>query len=120
MKNKDNLAKEIERREEANKYSPFPVYDREEIKDLKEKRNMLTKKDDYNNVPVHYCKTCLSIKLKEIDFPKELPGEKIEYRPSNKVTYCLDCGNTEIESAHIEEWEELYIEKKGTKFLNEE
>lgn len=103
MKKPINLAEEIERRESANKMAPFPPYDREVINDLKI-LNMITKQDDYNNVPVTYCKTCLSLHVKEIANPD--------------VAYCVDCGNTDLEKAHIHEWEDLYEEKYGERFLN--
>lgn len=102
MEKQANLAKEIERREKANSLAPFPVYDREIINDLKI-LNMITKKDDYNNVPIDYCKTCLSIHTKNIENPE--------------VGYCIDCGNTDLDKVHIHEWEEMYEEKYGEKFL---
>lgn len=106
----DEIEKEIERREYWNKGAPFPVYDTEIINDLK-KLDMITKKDISNNEPIHYCKTCLSIVIKTVEFEKGENGENRE------VDYCLDCGNTDIESAHISEWEDLYEEKYGERFL---
>lgn len=108
------LAEEIKRREEYNLLCPFPFYDREIINDLKIREDMITKKDNYNNVPVTYCKTCLSLHLKEVEFEGKkdlLTGE------NKKVTYCVPCGNTELESTHITEWEDFYKEKYGESFL---
>lgn len=106
----DEILKEIERREYYNKFAPFPVYDTEIINDLK-KLNMITSKDISNSEPIHYCKTCLSIVIKTVEFEKGADGEDRE------VDYCLDCGNTDIGCSHISEWEDLYEEKYGERFL---
>lgn len=105
MLNKIDLIPEIKRREYYNSVSPFPVYDTEVIKDMK-KLDKLAKKNDYNDVPVTYCKTCLSLRLKIIDEPK--------------VCYCGDCGNTEFGEETITKWEFLYEEKYGEKFLSKD
>ena len=97
MKKGINLAEEIKRREYYNSLAPFPVFDTEVIEDMKKKNRMVTRKDDYNNVPVSYCKTCLSISIKNIKSPELAEG------------YCASCGNTDIETAHVEEWEELIV-----------
>ena len=72
MKNKIDLEKEIKRREYDNQFAPFPVHDTEVIADLKiylkYKNEMITKKADYNNVPVTYCKTCGSLHIKTVEF----------------------------------------------------
>ena len=109
----DELINEIERREYYNKFAPFPVYDTEIINDLK-KLNMITSKDISNSEPIHYCKTCLSIVIKTVEFEKGADGEDRE------VDYCLDCGNTDIGCAHISEWEDLYEEKYGERFLTKD
>lgn len=107
-----NLINEIERREDINSFSPFPVYETEIIKDLKIRQNMITKSGDFNNVPVTYCKNCLSLNIKTVEFPKTSSGE------DRDVDYCIACGNTDMEKAHIEEWEDIYEEKYGERFLN--
>ena len=98
------IIKEIERRENLNKLGPFPQYNREVIGDLKIITKMISQKKDYDNVPVTYCKTCLSLKVKNIENPN--------------VAYCVDCGNTDLEETHILDWEKLYEEEYGEKFLN--
>lgn len=105
------LRLEIERREEANQIAPFPVYDTEIINDLK-KLEMIKKNEKYNNEKVHYCKTCLSLGLKTTEIPQD--GEM------TGITYCISCGNTDIDSTHISEWEDIYAEKYGDKFLKKE
>ena len=104
----DQLIKEIERREYYNSMTPFPVYDTEIINDLKT-LNMITSKDSSNNEPITYCKTCLSIHIKTVVF------EDID----QEVDYCIPCSNTDLETAHISEWEDLYEEKYGERFLTD-
>lgn len=121
MKKKEiNLAAEIKKREDYNSMCPFPYYSTEVIADLKKKQHMITKKQDYNNVPIHYCKTCLSIALKTVKFePKNSNlGNGLSDELSREITFCIPCGNTEIESTHITEWEDFYKEKYGHKFLD--
>lgn len=112
MKNKLDLEKEIKRREYDNQFAPFPVHDTEVIADLKiylkYKNEMITKKADYNNVPVTYCKTCGSLHIKTVEFDN---GQ-------GPLDYCVSCSNTELGSVHIEEWEDIYEDKYGHKFLD--
>lgn len=107
-----DLEKEIKRREQANKMAPFPVYDTGIINDIKDLQ-MITKKEDYNNVPVTYCKTCLKLHIKEVEFKKDDGGKNTD------VAYCVDCSNTNMGQAHISEWEDMYEEKYGERFLTE-
>tara|TARA_R110002050_G_scaffold97749_1_gene203184 strand:+ start:413 stop:766 length:354 start_codon:yes stop_codon:yes gene_type:complete len=106
----DEIVREIERREAWNVTCPFPYYDREIIEDLK-KLNMLKDSIIMNNEPITYCKTCLSIHIKTVEFQKSESGEE------RSVDYCVPCGNTELTEAHITEWEDLYEEKYGERFL---
>ena len=57
--------------------------------------------DDYNSVPVYFCKNCLSLKIRVL-------GEYSEY--------CDDCGSTDVETTHIDTWREMYKEKYGRYF----
>tara|TARA_R110002051_G_C8516883_1_gene467280 strand:- start:195 stop:530 length:336 start_codon:yes stop_codon:yes gene_type:complete len=102
----DQLIKEIERREYYNQMAPFPVYDTEIINDLKI-LSMITSKDSSNNEPITYCKTCLSIHIKTVEF-KDTEQE---------VDYCISCSNTDLGETHISEWEDMYEERYGEKFL---
>lgn len=116
---RSKLAAEIKRREYYNSLSPFPIYDTEIINDLKIYL-MISKKENYNNVPISYCKTCLSIALKDVTFPRSDNSEpKDSQQPEALVGYCIPCGNTDIVEAHVEEWEEMYAEKYGEKFLDQ-
>lgn len=59
--------------------------------------------EDYNNEPVYYCKQCLSLRIKVV----------------GGYDFCDECGSTNIETTHIENWEKLYEERNGYKFLDE-
>jgi len=114
MKDLTKIASEIKRREQDNLYAPFPVHDTEIIEDLKiyltYKREMITKKADYNNVPVTYCKTCGSLHIKTVEFDN---GQE-------PLDYCVTCSNTDLGTAHVEEWEDIYKDKYGHKFLDKQ
>ena len=59
----------------------------------------------FNEEPVLYCSHCLSLSILGI--------------PSvDGLDYCDDCGNTEIKSCNISDWETLYVNKYGIKFLD--
>ena len=62
-------------------------------------------KEQYNDIPVHYCTRCLSLRIKTIGQDADLD-------------YCDDCGGTEIKTARIYEWEALYKNKYGHKLIN--
>lgn len=109
------LNNEIKRREETNNSAPFPVYDTEVIVDLKILKEMESK-PDYDAQKVDYCKTCLSLALKDIKIPSDNSPEKNE-----SITYCIQCGNTEIDTAiTIHEWKDIYAERYNDKFLKED
>lgn len=63
-------------------------------------RDMLTI-EDYNSIPVYFCKNCLSLKIRVL-------GEYSEY--------CDDCGSTDIETTDIESWRKMYKDKYGREF----
>lgn len=58
-------------------------------------------KDEYNNESVYYCKHCLSLRILNL----------------NEFDYCDNCGSTDIEKGHINDWEEKYIKKYGHKYI---
>ena len=58
-------------------------------------------KEDYNSIPVIYCKNCLSLKIMILD---------------KDVNYCDKCGCTDTESIDIASWEEMYYKKYGKPF----
>jgi hypothetical protein len=39
-------------------------------------------------------------------------------RAFGESDYCDHCGSTDIAEAHISEWEKMYEEKYGVKYLN--
>lgn len=61
----------------------------------------LSKEQGFNEEPVYYCASCLSLAIREV----------------NGEGFCDPCGCTEIKSATIEEWEKLYEEKYGHKYI---
>lgn len=63
--------------------------------------------NDYNDEPVFYCKSCLSLKIKTVASGLDLD-------------YCDECGCTDIEEASIEEWQALYRERYGFDYLTKE
>lgn len=72
--------------------------------------NLLTKiekspKKEYNDIPVYYCKECLSLKIMRVAGMEE-------------ACYCDICGCTDIKQSSIEEWEQLYNKKHGFTHLN--
>lgn len=65
----------------------------------------MNRSNEYNKEPVLYCKHCLSLGILNI--------EDIE-----DTDYCDNCGSTDIGTAAIEEWEQLYKNKYGHSYLN--
>lgn len=59
---------------------------------------------EYNKEPVFFCKHCLSLKIRSVHSIED-------------SEFCDDCGSTNIETCHIEEWQKLYGEKFGHDFL---
>lgn len=62
---------------------------------------------EYNDEPVFYCKSCLSLGIKTVASGLDLD-------------YCKDCGSTDIEQTHIENWQKLYRERYGFDYLTKE
>ena len=58
----------------------------------------------YNEEPVLYCKHCLSLKIRDAGLPELL--------------YCDECGSTEVLSTNIKQWEDIYKEKHGFRYLD--
>lgn len=60
------------------------------------KRNIMA--EEYDQVPVYYCRQCLSIKIKSIN---------------SCVDYCDECGSTDVGETDIFTWKKMYKEKYG-------
>lgn len=60
---------------------------------------------DYNDIPVYYCKQCLSLKIKTVPHIMDMD-------------YCDDCNSTNIDKTSIFEWEKMFEDRYGYKFLN--
>lgn len=59
-------------------------------------------KEEYNNIPVFFCKKCLSLRIMTIE------GE---------TDFCDNCGSTDIDEIHIEQWETKYKSKYNKPFI---
>ena len=68
------------------------------MKNLKEKLS----KEEYNQIPVYYCDSCLSLAVQDID----------------GIQFCKDCGEVVVNEASIEDWEMKYKNKYGVNHLN--
>lgn len=60
---------------------------------------------DYNAEPVFYCKHCLSLRIRDAGL--------------SDLLFCDKCGSADILSTDIGTWENIYKEKYGFKFLDE-
>lgn len=58
---------------------------------------------EYDEEPVEYCAKCYSLKIK--------------HEERTDTNFCGDCGCTEIKTAPIERWEQLYEGRFGQKFV---
>ena len=67
--------------------------------------NQLTE-DVYNAIPVHYCKQCLSLRI------KGLAGNSL-------MDFCDDCNSTDILTTDIFTWEKMYEERYGINYLKQ-
>lgn len=61
-------------------------------------------KNEYNEVPVHYCKSCLSLKI-------------VNDTGIEGLDYCNSCGSTNIDLINIEQWEIMHRKRYGFDFL---
>jgi hypothetical protein len=65
--------------------------------------NIPKNKEEFNHVPMYYCKTCFGIKIIN-------EGDGLG-------SYCDDCGSVSIGRTDIDIWRQLYREKYGKDFL---
>lgn len=68
------------------------------------KQELLTK-EQYNEIPVLYCKQCLSLKIMQV---------------YGTIDYCDNCGSTDVEETDINSWEQKYIETNGEPYIIKE
>ena len=64
----------------------------------------MEEKQNYNEEPVFYCKSCLSLKIRSV--PNMEDSE-----------FCDECSSTDIGQCSIEEWEKMYLERYGHRYL---
>lgn len=60
--------------------------------------------NEYNDIPVHYCKSCLSLRIKTVTEDSDLD-------------YCDECGCTDIDTTNIAVWENIYKDRYGFNYL---
>lgn len=60
--------------------------------------------NQYNSIPVLYCKQCLSLRIRNIPIVED-------------SDYCDECSSTDIGECSIEEWKTMYQEKYGHEYL---
>lgn len=65
--------------------------------------NTQDKCHNYDEEPVLYCSQCLSLRVRAVE----------------GTDYCDKCGSTEIKEANIHDWEKMYGQRYGGKYLNE-
>ena len=58
-------------------------------------------KEEYNSIPVYYCKKCLSLRVLAL---------------TESTDYCDECGCTDIGTTDIETWKSLYLKKYNKPF----
>lgn len=68
-------------------------------------KRTISEQSPYNDEPVYYCKHCLSLKIRDAGLPDLL--------------YCDECGTSDIQTTNILEWERMFEEKYGFKYLEE-
>lgn len=61
------------------------------------------KLNDYDSEPVVYCAKCYSLKIK--------------YEEAIDADCCMDCGCSDMRTAPITEWERLYEQRYGRKYV---
>lgn len=61
------------------------------------------RKKDYDDEPVYYCANCYSL--------------KIGYEEQFNADCCMECGCSNILQTNIENWERLYQNRYGQKFV---
>lgn len=62
------------------------------------------KNKEYDEEPVKYCTKCYSL--------------KIGYEEAVDTEYCMECGCSDIAELSIYEWEEMYKNRYGQKFIS--
>lgn len=60
----------------------------------------MEEKIDYNDIPVAYCKHCLSLNI-----------------ISDGLDYCKNCGSTDIEEASLDDYDVLHKKRFGKKLF---
>ena len=62
--------------------------------------DMYLENNEYNDIPVHYCRRCLSFRVITVDVGDD-----------QAFDYCEECGGTDIGATDINDWEIQYENK---------
>lgn len=60
--------------------------------------------EEYNKIPVYYCRDCLSLRIKAT---------------LDQLNYCDECGSADIDTTMIDDWVTLYEAKYNYKYLDQ-
>lgn len=75
--------------------------------------NTSLSKQEYNDIPVFYCKRCLSLLISHPLISKIKKPEEVD-----DFDFCCECSSSDIGQCSIEEWEEMYKKAhNGVSFL---
>lgn len=67
-------------------------------------------KNKYDEIPIIYCKSCLSLHIENYSSNlEEYPEEGV----IDDNDFCKTCGSTNIGYTTIDEWEQMYIKRYG-------
>lgn len=64
----------------------------------------MNREESYDDEPVYYCKRCLSLNIRQMPCVKD-------------QDYCGECWASEVGTASIEEWKEMYRKKYGHDYV---
>lgn len=66
-------------------------------------------KEEYNELPVHYCQKCLSLAILRLNSDETR---------SYGVDYCKECGSTMVAKTHIGVWEDMFIDRYDIAYMD--
>lgn len=72
---------------------------------------IVTTMNEYNDTPVLYCKSCLSLLIRNA--LNRGTSDEVD-----ELDYCDKCNSTSIGICSIAEWEAMYVARFGHKYLD--
>lgn len=73
--------------------------------------NLNQEKQQYDTLPVIYCKSCLSLRIE--NYLSDVNKYPEEEGIINEYDYCNNCGATDLGTCSITEYQELYKQRYG-------